>query len=87
MSLPDDHRLNQDRNGRFGPHVKAVAKILFMNLGLCPHVLEVLKQIDAAHPALSFADFVDAARLAEIIEREKNAAIQADVAARREVRS
>jgi hypothetical protein len=56
---------------RFGPDVKAVAKTLFVNLALCPHVLEVLKQIDAEHPTLTFADFLDAVRLADIIERQR----------------
>jgi hypothetical protein len=72
MSIQDRPGLTQGRkDGRFGPHVKAVARILFLELTLCPHVLEVLKRIDAEHPALSFADFLDAARLADIIERQR----------------
>jgi hypothetical protein len=71
MSLHEPPDLTQGHNGRFGPHVKAVAKTIFLELALCPHVLEVLKQIHAEHPGLTFSDFVDAARLADLLERQR----------------
>jgi hypothetical protein len=64
-------RRNRAAAERFGPHVKAVAKTIFLELSLCSHALEVLKRIDAEYPDLRFSDFVDAARLIDIFERQR----------------
>jgi hypothetical protein len=74
----DPRYLAQVRKGRagerFGPDIREIAKVIFLEVTACPHVLEVLKRIEAEYPALSFSDFVDATRLANIIGQQRGTA-------------
>jgi len=52
------------------PHIINIADFVNANLGVCPHVVSVLKDITARYPSLSFGDFVIAMRLVELATRE-----------------
>ena len=47
-----------------------IADTVHAQLIVCPHVVAVLKTINAKYPALSFGEFLTAVRLVELATRE-----------------